>query len=70
MRRTWNRTDDKQSNGSLSRSSSMLSLKGESTWGRLGSMNGNGVQEAWVVLIMLVKHLGYEAKWEKQVQLE
>lgn len=48
----------------------MLSLKGESTWGGLGSMNGNGVQEVWVVLIMLVKHLGYEVKWEKQVQLE
>jgi hypothetical protein len=48
----------------------MLSLKGESTWGGLGSMNGNGVQELWVVPIMLVKHLGYEVKWEKQVQLE
>jgi hypothetical protein len=48
----------------------MLSLKGESTWGGLGSMNGNGLQEVWVVLIMLVKHLGFEVEWEKQVQLE
>jgi hypothetical protein len=48
----------------------MLSLKGENTWGGLGSMNGNGVQEVWVVPIMLAKHLGYEVKWEKQVQLE
>jgi hypothetical protein len=48
----------------------MLSLKGESTWGGLGSMNGNGVQEVWVVPIMLAKYLGYEVKWEKQVQLE
>jgi hypothetical protein len=63
----WSRIDDKKSNGSISRSSSMLSLKGESTWGGLGSMNGNGVQEVWVVPIMLAKHLGYEVKWEKQV---
>jgi hypothetical protein len=48
----------------------MLSLKGESTWGGLGSRNGNGVQEVWVVPIMLGKHLGYEVKWEKQIQLE
>jgi hypothetical protein len=45
LRGRWSRIDDKQSNGSLSRSSSMLSLKGENTWGGLGSINGNGVQE-------------------------
>jgi hypothetical protein len=58
----WSRIDGKQSNGSLSRSS----LKGKSTWGGLDSMNGNGVQKIWVVLIMLVKHLGYEVKWENK----